>query len=432
MKRNYSILLGVLLGVGALILLSVFVFFSWPTKENILKSVKHKKTEITDKYINDLDFKELLEKSNQKINSKGFSPFSLVLSSSNLDNPLLKEIILGTNMEWNKQVFNINESGFELEDDTVNSLRSKNIKLFGTINIKDFKGSNGEEYTKSIQDLIEWYQGRIRHWQIPNYSNPILSSVEYTNIIKKIHTSLKKQNINANLISFGVNNDNLGYFKAVLKTEAINYFDIIAVEINDLSSPFEVGKNIKLIQEIIKLNKSLKKPIWVTNLNTNFSVNVNESRQSYLIARTYITLLANNIENIFWNPLIDDNNGLLKQDITPRKIYNVYSNLSVFLGDKTLIKELNVGRTEKAYLFSNNKDEKVLVLWTFKEIVNNEGTLFTDAKNVEILADDVIEQVTDIYGKSIDIGGFGNSIRLKITNSPVFIMGKFDEIEVKL
>ena len=307
-----------------------------------------------------------------------------------------------------------------------------------------------QDYANYVSALVQRYRGKIRYWEIWNepdardFWRPIPDPIDYTNLLKYAYTAAKEADPSVRIIGLGgVDSGNIEYIRTVFQNGGLNYMDILSLHTYCDPEIYETSPQY-LSMEIIKNLLSeydSNIPIWVTEVGySTYSKGVNEDRQAELLVRVYISLLSEGVENIIWYRLIDEQNappddrefhfGILNSDSTPRKSYYSYKNMATLLEGYRFSKEYNIGEDCKAVLFKRGMNEKILVLWTYGEKIDERGNIISKyEKNISLKIKGDIVNVIDIYGQNVQSWKIKNSIlTIKINDSPVYIKGNFDII----
>lgn len=311
-----------------------------------------------------------------------------------------------------------------------------------------------QDYANYVSALVQRYKGKIMYWEIWNepdvdhFWRPEPDAINYTNLLKYAYIAAKEVDPSVKILGLGgVDSGNTEYIKTAFQNGALNYMDIIALHPYGDSAIFEISTQYQSLDVIKNLmsNYNSNIPIWVTEVGyPTYNKGINEGRQAELLVRVYISLLSKGVENIFWYNLIDDPDyapaeddtvphfGLFDSNLSPRKSYFSYKNMATLLEGYKVSKEYNIGEDCKAILFEKSTNEQILILWTYGEEIDERGNIiYSYEKNINLKILGNIDDVINIYGQSVQSWEIQNSIlTIKIDNSPIYIKGDFDIVEI--
>ena len=178
------------------------------------------------------------------------------------------------------------------------------------------------------------------------------------------------------------------------------------------------------------------KPMWVTEISFpthKGPYGVSEERQAIMLVRCYLLFLAKGIEHISWYDFIDytdstyywDNSGLLHFDRTAKPGYYAYQKLIQLLDDASFIEEKDIGSENKAMAFIKSNNKRVIAVWTYDEMWSNDTLIGVNEKDVGLYIGGSVDSVFDIFGNSVNYTFQSDTLYIRLTNIPVYIIGDF-------
>lgn len=149
-----------------------------------------------------------------------------------------------------------------------------------------------------------------------------------------------------------------------------------------------------------------------------------ELEQAQMLVRMMVVQLANGVEKIFWYDFRNDgwdphnpehNFGLIRHDGTPKPAVVAYANLAHRLTGAGWLGEYGIGGGADAYVCTTGETgDPLLIAWVRRG---------ARTEPVPVASDVPVVAVTDIFGATQTVSVRGHSLRLELTESPVYVSG---------
>jgi len=301
------------------------------------------------------------------------------------------------------------------------------------------KLKNSKDYAEFVFAVVNHFKGKIKYYEIWNEPNnitfkpPFAKVKEYAKILKISYLAAKKADKNCQVLMGGLAGGiDFAYTEGIYKFAGKNFFDVMNIHpYRALSFSPEKGnleEDILNLKKLMKKYNDEKKEIWVSEIGWPTSkglqggwLGVSEETQANYLIRSYVILCSQGIKKFFWYDAVNDgtdekyfehNQGLLTNDLKPKKSYLAYKTLTKFLAGFSFYKNLSPNKRVRFYVFK--KDKKFTgILWdhiskTNLKVKTKNNLKFYNREGEEILI---------------------KENQLLINENPIFVIGDYREVK---
>ena len=330
----------------------------------------------------------------------------------------------------------------QLEELTVKPL----ITVYGTV--KHCDNGNTPHTKKGLaafaqyaQALVKHYRGFVRAVEVWNEYNdpgsckgPAASKPEnYIKMLKAVYPAVKEVSPETRVVGCVATPNAWDWLEKVFQLGGLSYMDAVSVhpyrwlEWHKPPATFDADM-ARLTKLIAKYNPDNRpRPIWATEVSwPSREDGVSPEIQAEYIVRTYIVLIANGVEKIFWFCMPDTTGSgyeiimgghskWIPKDVTPKPSYVSCAVVTRQLSGADFIHRDKTEEWIRSYLFRKG-EEDIRVLWGMRP-----GTV-TIHTSVPL-------SVTDVMGEEELLQPREGEVYLTLSGSPFYLQGKIDGIK---
>jgi hypothetical protein len=286
--------------------------------------------------------------------------------------------------------------------------------------------------------LAQRYRGAVDHWQIWNEPDtaagwpPAPDPADYALLLAHAYDAIKAVDPSMQVVGISATATNFAFVSNVLARGAADTMDIAALNSDPGSVPAPIEEcpdlsGLQAIQALLR-TQGCTHPVWITETGystaTNHALGVTPNLQADLLTRTYLTLLAEGVENIFWYCFGPDRGtgtnlatrfGLLNANGSRKPSFRAFSNMTARLSGRPFMSSLPTGWGSSACLFSNN-GQQVTVIWRWGS---------GDPVRARLCINGTINAAYDRDGSAMPMLYAQQAWLFILSGSPIYLTGHF-------
>ena len=262
---------------------------------------------------------------------------------------------------------------FDKYDRLLEILSKNNIKILGLLNY-NAAWAKGNWNTPPPKDffalyaktVVHRYKGKVKYWEIWNEPNQDIYWVPqdglkaYTELLKETYPVIKREDPSAVILIGGLSGNAAFSLQELYQNGGKDFFDV--VNFHPFETPLQpraierVKADYEAVYRVMQKNQDEKKAIWLTEMGCPgvpagkstkdwwLGKNPDENDQKEWVELVYTEVLKwPGVKKIFWAFFRDTPNhflcgtdyfGLLREDFTKKRSYEVYRGLSAARGVK--------------------------------------------------------------------------------------------------
>lgn len=281
--------------------------------------------------------------------------------------------------------------------------------------------SDWEDY---VFQTVSHFRDKVKHWEVWNEENirffwfPKADAKAYYQLLKSAYATAKKADPDCTVLIGGVIGFDVKYLREVYELGGARFFDVMALHPYS-GEPYDrcnFTGNMSALKTLMAEYGDSRKEIWFTELSWTVSQNLSENGQAAYLIRSYVLSFAEGADKLFWFNLNaarppEESSGLIEHDLTPRPAFWAHKALAEIVGEGEYYLRAKLRPETHAHLF-RKEGVYVMVLWAPNETVKVKLRMASRRSSPE---------VSDMFGKVMQVPHKGRSLSLEASPYPIFI-----------